>query len=38
MGVVGEELITVSKEYILVAEENGLLAPVSNSPLRYLLR
>jgi hypothetical protein len=36
--VVGEEFITVYKEYVLMAEENGLVSIVSNEPLRYLFR
>lgn len=36
--VVGEELITVTKEYVLVAQENEILTMISNSPLQYVLK
>jgi hypothetical protein len=37
-GVVGEEFVTVLKEYVLMAEEGGLMAVVSNEPLRYVFK
>lgn len=36
--VIGEEFVTVIREYALIAEEDGLASMVSNEPLRYLFK